>query len=173
MTYFDSLKNASEITDVFFQRPNKYMAALTLAQELLREDSYLPSKDRELVAAYTSYLNGCSYCYGSHREFAASLGADEVDLSIFDSESSAHKLQPILDYVKKLTKSPSSLSQEDKDKVIASGFTEEELKDAIAVCAAFNFFNRIVEGHGIKSNEATYKTSAEMISKHGYDRRYK
>jgi uncharacterized peroxidase-related enzyme len=173
MTYFDSLKDASEITDVFFQRPNKYMVTLTLAQELLREESHLSPKDREVIAAYTSYLNGCEYCYGSHREFAKSLGADEVDMSIFDAKDSAHRLQPILEYVEKLTKAPSSLTQADKDKVISSGFTEEELKDAIGVCAAFNFFNRIVEGHGIKANEATYKSSAEMINKHGYDRRYK
>jgi len=149
MTYFDSLQNATEITDVFLQRPNKYMITLTLAQELLREDSHLSSKDREIIAAYTSYLNGCEYCYGSHKEFAKSLGADEVDLSIFDVNNGSNNLQPILEYVEKLTKSPSSLTQEDKDKVISFGFTEEELKDAIGVCAAFNFFNRIVEGHGI------------------------
>lgn len=171
MTYFDSLKGATEITDVFSERPNKYMVALTLAQEILRETSYLPSVDRELIAAYTSYLNGCEYCYGSHKEFAKSLGADSKDLSIFGGSVETHRLASIFKYVERLTKNPSSVSQKDKDAVIESGFSEEELKDAIAVCAAFNFYNRIVEGHGIKANEKSYAISAEMINKFGYDRR--
>lgn len=172
MSYFNSLENASGITDIFFERPSKYMASLTLAQELLREESHLSPLDREIIAAYTSYLNQCEYCYGSHKEFCKSLGASDEDLSIFESNTVEHRLAPILNYVEKLTKSPSSITQLDKDLVIQSGFTEEELKDAIAVCAIFNFYNRIVEGHGIKANESSYSSSADMINAHGYDRRY-
>ncbi|NDD86110.1 MAG: peroxidase, partial [Actinobacteria bacterium] len=39
-----------------------------------------------------------------------------------------------------------------------------------AVCAAFNLFNRIVEGHGIASHESDVQ-DAKMINTHGYDRR--
>ena len=73
MTYFDSLTAATEITHIFFNRPTKYRHALTLAQEILREPSHLSPVDRELLAAYTSFLNGCEYCYQSHREFSASI----------------------------------------------------------------------------------------------------
>lgn len=170
MSYFTTLQNATGITDVFFERPQKYNGALSLAQELLREPSYLSALDRELIAAYTSYLNECEYCYTSHKEFAKSLGATDEDLAIF-YETTSHRLHPILEYVKKLTKNPSSLTQEDKNKVISLGFTESELKDAIAVCAIFNFYNRIVEGHGIKANDS-YEFAAKRINDHGYDNRY-
>ena len=172
MTYFNSLENATGIVDVFMDRQEKYKYALTLAQEMLREQSHLPTLDRELIAAYTSYLNSCEYCFGSHKEFAISLGANEDDLSIFTFEkNSNHRLGPILDYVRVLTLSPSLLTQEDKDLVIEAGFTEEELKDAIAVSALFNFYNRIVEGHGIEPNE-NYEESTARINSHGYDKRY-
>ena len=171
MPYFESLKNAKGIVDVFMNRPSKYSVALTLAQEILREESHLSPLDRELIAAYTSYLNNCSYCHGSHKEFCISLGATQEDLEIFSDEHN-HRLSPILKFVKVLTISPSFVNQELKDEVINAGFTEEELKDAIAVCAAFNFYNRIVEGHGIEENANTWKQAADMINRFGYDRRY-
>jgi len=167
MSYFDSLEHATGIVDVFLERPNKYAVALTLAQELLREPSHLSPLDRELIATYTSYLNQCDYCYGSHKEFCLSLGATEEDLAFSES----HRLAPLLHYVKALTLNPSSVHRDLKLAVMEK-FSEEELKDAIAVCSAFNFYNRIVAGHGIEANAETWKTASESIQTHGYDRRY-
>lgn len=169
MTHFESIKGARGIRDVFMNRPDKYKQALTLAQELLREPSHLPPLDRELIATYTSFLNGCQYCYGSHKTFCISLGATEEDL---DFSNPQHRLKPLLEYVRTLTLSPNLTYPHLRDDVLKAGFTEEELKDAIAVCAIFNFFNRIVEGHGIEANADTWDASAHFINEHGYDRRY-
>jgi hypothetical protein len=89
---------------------------------------------------------------------------------ILSQEYSDLKLAPVLDYVKKLTLTPSELNLEDVKKVTDAGYSEDELKDAITVCAAFNMFNRIVEGHGVEENSNTWDMSAEMINKYGYDR---
>jgi uncharacterized peroxidase-related enzyme len=170
--FTDLSDNPHGIRAVFQERPNKYMMLLSFAQEILREDSYLSSTDREVIAAYTSKLNNCQYCTESHVAFAVSLDTPQDDLSILDTlDIENHRLSPILKYVKKLTLDPSSISQEDKDSVISAGFSEDELKDAIAVCAAFNLFNRIVEGYGVQPQKS-YEMVAAMIKKHGYDRRY-
>ena len=172
MSHFTSLQKAKSIVDVFMEQPKKYMPSLTLAEEVLREPSALSPQDREFIAAFTSYLNKCKFCYGSHRVFAISIGVDkeEIDKVILEHYT-GHRLRPILDYVKKLTLEPSSLTKFDFDEVVNAGFSEEELKDAIAVCAAFNYFNRIVEGHFISENSETWEASAKMITEHGYDRR--
>ena len=170
---FDSLKQTSTIVDVFMQRPSKYMMLLSFAQEILREDSFLSKQDRELIATFTSNLNGCKFCAGSHKVFALSVGASEEETNAALSDNySGHRLESILDYVKKLTIAPSSITKNDAQKVFDAGFSEDELKDAIAVCAAFNLFNRIVEGHGIQENSDTWLPSAEQINKSGYDQRY-
>lgn len=150
------------------------MVALTLAQEVLREPSALSPQDRELIAAFTSKLNKCEYCFGSHKVFTESINAEPSDIAcvLVDEDYSGHRLETILNYVKKLTLSPASVEQSDLDAVLSAGFSEDELKDAIAVCAAFNFYNRIVEGHGIAENANTWPMAAEMINKAGYDRRY-
>ena len=162
----------SGIGTVFRERPTKYMMLLTHAQEILREPSHLSAADREVIAAYTSKLNGCHYCRGSHTAFAESLGASDADLAMVDSgDFNGHRLEVLLAYVRKLTLAPSTISQSDKEAVHAAGFTEDELKDAIAVCAAFNLFNRIVEGHGIAPHD-DYTADVAMINTHGFDRRY-
>ncbi len=170
---FNSLKETSTIVDVFMQRPSKYMMLLSFAQEILREDSFLSKQDRELIATFTSNLNDCKFCTGSHKVFALSVGASEQEIDIVLSDSYVgHRLESILDYVKKLTVAPSSITKNDAQKVFDAGFSEDELKDAIAVCAAFNLFNRIVEGHGIQENADTWLPSAKQINKSGYDQRY-
>lgn len=160
------------IGTVFRERPTKYMMLLSHAQEILREPAHLSAADREVIAAYTSKLNGCQYCCGSHAAFAASLGASDADLAMVDSgDIDGHRLAALLAYVRKLTLAPSTISHSDKETVHAAGFTEDELKDAIAVCAAFNLFNRIVEGHGIAPHD-DYTADVAMINARGFDRRY-
>ena len=160
------------IGTVFRERPDKYMMLLTHAQEILREPAHLSAADREVIAAFTSKLNGCQYCRGSHAAFAASLGASDADLAMVDSgDIDGHRLAALLAYVRKLTLAPSTISQSDKEAVHAAGFTEDELKDAIAVCAAFNLYNRIVEGHGIAPHD-DYTADVAMINARGFDRRY-
>ena len=157
------------IVSVFQERPQKYMMLLSLAQKLLREESYLSSLHREIIAAYTSKLNGCEYCCGSHTSFAISLGASDEDVLVINGGPiENHLLASLLFYVKKLTLTPNDISENDKQLVHAAGFSEEQLKDAIAVCAAFNFFNRIVEGHGIVP-KINYDKDAQTINKYGYD----
>jgi uncharacterized peroxidase-related enzyme len=172
---FKSLQNAQGIVDVFQERADKYMTSLTLAEQLLREPSHLSSAERELIATFTSNLNKCNYCADSHTAFAESLGVDSKEIQDVVSQNyEGHRLSYVFDYVKKLTLSPSSLTSEDFNLVISSGVTEEELKDAIAVCAAFNYFNRIVEGHFIETHpegSTGFAEVAKMITKYGYDRR--
>ena len=172
MSHFTSLKNAKSIVDIFAEKPKKYMLSLSMAEEFLREPSALSPAERETIAALTSKLNGCNFCKDSHIEFALSVDADSNELKdVLEGNYASHRLAYVYDYVTKLTLSPSSLTKEDFDKVINSGIDEEELKDAIAVCAAFNYFNRIVEGHFIETNPEGFAQDAQMIKQFGYDRR--
>ena len=172
---FTSLKTAQSIVDIFQENPNKYMPSLVLAQQILREPAHLSPAERELIATFTSNLNKCAYCADSHTAFAESLGIDVEELEdVLNQNYEGHRLSFVFDYVKKLTLNPSSLTPNDFNLVIDSGITEEELKDAIAVCAAFNYFNRIVEGHFLPTHPEGSKGFAQIaniITEHGYDRR--
>lgn len=167
----NSIPSGNTIVNIFMQNPERYMMLLSFAQNILRKDSFLNVSERETIAAFTSSLNKCKFCTGSHRVFAISVGANESELDkILNQDYLDMKIAPILDYVKKLTLTPSELTREDVKKVYDGGYSEDELKDAIAICAAFNMFNRLVEGHGIEENSHTWLSSAEDINMFGYDR---
>lgn len=173
MSFFKSFKNSKGIRDLFKNDSHKGKPIMTWAQEILREPSALSPSDRELIAAFTSSLNHCDYCCGSHSAFAESLGIEKEILNkVIAQDYKNMKLAPILDYVLKLTLFPEVLRQVDFDLVIRAGFTEEELHDAILVCATFNMFNRIVEGHRLLANEDSWPEATDRINAIGYDGRY-
>lgn len=173
MTYFKNIQDANGIGMVFAKRNNLYKNILPFVQDILREPSYLDPGSRELIAAYVSSLNSCEFCKGSHAVFTHSLGVSlETIENVLEENYDNMKFKPIFEFVKKLTLEPSKINQHDVSLVLDAGFKEEELQDAIAVCAAFNMFNRIVSGHGIEENKDQWRPASERIKNVGYDARY-
>ena len=85
-----------------------------------------------------------------------------------DAASVSSKLKPILHYVRKLTQTPSRMIQADAQAVFDAGWDERALHDAIMVRAMFNFYNRVIEGHGVKGNDALYKDRGPRLQRGGY-----
>ncbi|NCQ22673.1 MAG: peroxidase-related enzyme [Sphingomonadales bacterium] len=156
MPVFPSIEGEPALDKVFKRFPHTVMPLLEYHDRLLRDRSPLTVAERELIAAYVSGINACTYCHGAHVVAARAFGidADVFEGLMADLESSAidEKLKPLLAYVGKLTRTPAMMAQADADRVYAAGWDEQALFDAVSVCALFNFMNRIVEGSGIKSN---------------------
>lgn len=153
---FPSLPEQPQLADVFRRFPHTAPPLLDYHDRLLRDPSPLTVGQRELIAAYVSGLNACTYCHGAHVLAASSFGIDEGLfeglIADIDSSSVEERMKPILAYVGKLTRSPSRMVAADAQAVYDAGWDEQSLFDAISVCALFNFMNRIVEGAGIKDN---------------------
>ncbi|MEO0341247.1 MAG: carboxymuconolactone decarboxylase family protein, partial [Bacteroidota bacterium] len=142
------------------------------SQEIMRGKSTFSSAQKELFAAYVSGLNACSFCYGSHAEVAKNFGisTNTIEALIADIDTapiSAHQ-KPLFHYLKKLTKTPSKLIQQDADAVFAAGWSEQDLQDLILIGCLFNFYNRLLDGHGIKGNQSIYTFGADHLHKKGY-----
>lgn len=156
MSVFPSIEGEPGLDKVFRRFPYTVMPLLEYHDRLLRDSSPLTVAERELIAAYVSGINSCTYCHGAHVVAARAFGVDSAlfDGLMEDLETSAinGKLKPILAYVGKLTRTPSMMTEADADRVYAAGWDEQALFDAVSVCALFNFMNRIIEGSGIKAN---------------------
>ena len=136
-------------------------------------DCNLTHKERELLAAFTSSANNCTYCYNTHKSTAETFGVEEGLLELIsvdiDSSPVADKLKPLLHYVKKLTITPSQMVQEDVEQILAAGWDENDLHYVVMVCALFNFFNRLIEGYGVK-NVMNYRINhGKELAEHGYN----
>lgn len=165
MPRFPSLTEQPHLADVFKRFPRGMMPLMEFHDVVLRGDSPFSAAERELIAAYTSGLNACNFCFGSHQIIAEIHG---IEPQVFDKLINApaeagleDKWLPLLDYVKKLTEAPARLTDADADAVYAAGWSEEALFDAITVCALFNFMNRIVEGSGVVHTEESRAVSRE------------
>lgn len=128
--------------------------------------------ERELIAAYVSGLNACNYCYGVHQVTAEQFGIDEAALTgLLTDLSTAEvddRVRPLLSYLGKLTRDPSKVSPVDARAVLAAGWDERALHDAVSVCALFNFMNRFVNGLGITADDDYSAVSGTRLADHGY-----
>lgn len=139
------------------------------AQRLMRGPLPFTLGERELIAANVSGVNACRYCHGSHSLVARGFGIDEgvcknlmddIDLAPVDPS-----LKPILCYVRKLTETPSRMTETDVDAVYDAGWTDEALLHAVAVSAYFNNMHRLVEGTGIVGTASRQPSGGSVRSR--------
>ena len=172
MTFLRSLPDDAKLVDVFRAFPEPSLPLLDYHQVLLRGSSPLSEGQRELIAAFVSGLNACSYCHGVHGVAARELGvAEEVLVAALDDLDTApveEAMKPLLRYVRKLTETPSRMTPADAEAVYAAGWDERALHDAVAVCGLFNLMNRLVEGLGISGDDDWFRFSGRRLVDLGY-----
>ncbi|MEV6627729.1 peroxidase-related enzyme [Amycolatopsis sp. NPDC051106] len=173
MSYLRSLPAETTLLQVFKANRDPARHLLDLHEVLMRgESSPFTPGERELIAAYVSGVNSCDYCHGIHTVTAEAFGVPEGLLAAavadLDSAPVDDKLRPVLAYVGKLTRTPSRMTEDDAEAVFAAGWDERALHDAVLVCALFNFMNRMVEGLGIRADEAYATTSGLRLKEGGY-----
>lgn len=72
-------------------------------------------------------------------------------------------------FLEKMNRQSNELRKEDVQEVVAAGWTEEAIYDAITVCALFNFYNKWVDAAGVSDMPAAaYTASGERLAAFGY-----
>lgn len=172
MPFFKHLDEYSDITDVTFNDRKRLGPMDKVSQRIMRGKSPFSSAEKEMMAAYVSGLNACQFCHGSHKAVAENFGISgeliESLMEDINGSSIDEKLKPVFHYLKKLTQIPSKLVQADADRVFQAGWSEQALYDAILIGCLFNFYNRLLDGHGIKGNAHIYQFGGQHLQKNGY-----
>lgn len=172
MSYLKTLPNTAVLLDVFKAFPDTSAALLGYHEAIMRGPSPLSVGDRELIAAFVSGVNACHYCHGVHeataRRFGLAAGTLERLLADVSTAPVHERIKPVLLYVRKLTTDPSRVTSDDADSVFAAGWDDRALHDAVAVCALFNFMNRLVAGLGIDADSTYFDLAAGRLHATGY-----
>jgi uncharacterized peroxidase-related enzyme len=172
MAYLPSLPEDAVLLDVFRAYPEAARPLLAYHQALLRGPSPLSVAERELIAAFVSGLNACGYCHGVHTATAQAFGIGEETLTALLTDVSSagvpEQMKPLLRYVGKLTRTPAKVTPADAEAVLAAGWEEQALHDAVAVCGLFNMMNRLVDGLGITAGEDYFRVAAGRLAGAGY-----
>jgi uncharacterized peroxidase-related enzyme len=171
MSFLESFPENATQSELFKRWPELAEPLGMLAQRLLREGPFT-HKQAELIFAFVSGVNACQYCHNIHSRTAELFGVeaglfesllDDIDLADIDK-----KMKPLLKYVRKLTETPAKMIQADADAVLAAGWSETEFQYAVSICAAANYFNRVLEGHGIKGDPALWQQRGQLLAENDY-----
>ncbi len=172
MTYLPSLPENATLLHLFKRFPDAARALLPNSHFVMRGPSPLSPGERELIAAYVSALNACDYCYGGHASVAEAFGLDagviEKLVGDIDGAPVEDRLKPLFRYVKKLSETPSRMSEADARAVYDAGWDEEGLFSVVQVCCIFNYMNRLVEGLGLVASETQAQMTGELLHDEGY-----
>ncbi|TDW92770.1 AhpD family alkylhydroperoxidase [Kribbella pratensis] len=164
------LPDAAKLT---FYRSDFYgNPAKEFTHEALRGPSDWSVGDRELMAAYVSKLNQSAFCVGAHTATAslAYQDGERVAAILDDLESAAidEPLRATLRMLGKLIRN-GRVDADDLREVLAAGVSPQQVKDALAVCAAFNTTSRLADAFGFELlTPKGYEAGAKYLLKRGY-----
>ena len=72
-------------------------------------------------------------------------------------------------FIERMNRESSTLQKDDVDAVVAAGWSEEAVYDAITVCALFNFYNKWIDATGVSDmSPEAYEASGERLAGRGY-----
>ena len=172
-----SQESGREVCDIWYlfaYRPAMTQHLQNFTQEVMRGESPLSVGLRELIAAYTSYLNECEFCTKAHAAVAAELlGSEElVWAALRDPEQADLKDEEkaLLRFVRQITKDLSGISEKDVQAVRDAGWSDEAIFYAITVCALFNLYNRWVGASGVHAiSDEGHRFYGRSMALRGYD----
>ena len=146
-----------------------------LANLMLRTNEGLSMAEREMIAAYVSYLNDCFYCQQSHGAIAVCyLNGDEALVAQvkkdYEHADISDKLKALLSIAGSVQKGGKYVTEAQIEKAKQEGATDRDIHDTVLIAAMFCMFNRYVDG--LASNTPTdlssYPLRAKQVATHGY-----
>ncbi|NKZ03015.1 carboxymuconolactone decarboxylase family protein [Actinomadura latina] len=156
-----------------FYRPDFYGArAKEFTHEAMRGPSDCSVGDRELMAAYVSKVNGSAFCIGAHTATASQAYQDgplvEAVLADLEEAPIGEPLRATLRMLGKLTRD-GKVGADDMRDVLAAGASPQQVRDALAVCAAFNVTDRLADAFGFELlSPEGFDAGAKYLLKRGY-----
>ena len=163
------------IRGLFRFRPETAVPLNSLVEVLLRGSGTLSPGERELIAAYVSSLNECTYCYSSHAAYAAAQlpeGQALVDQVRIDADTApvSAKLRALLAIAAAVQAGGKQVTDELVAAARAEGADDVEIHDTVLIAAAFCMFNRYVDGlaTSLPDDPAFYSERAKRIVADGY-----
>jgi alkylhydroperoxidase/carboxymuconolactone decarboxylase family protein YurZ len=159
-----------------------------MAQELLRRPSTLEQWERELIFTFTCKLNGCNFCYGSHRSCTIEKLKDGTSMdswypqevvdqvcesNYFDRGNNwrvlTRKMQALLPIAEATQKGGRNVTKELVEEAKFVGATDQEIHDTVAIAAMACFCNRYVDGLAtVCPDAAGLEKGGKSIAKYGY-----
>ncbi|WP_326559794.1 carboxymuconolactone decarboxylase family protein [Micromonospora sp. NBC_01796] len=163
------------IRGLFRFRPETALPLNGLVEVLLCGPGTLSRGERELIAAYVSALNECTYCYSAHAAYAAAQLDEGMELveqvrADIDGAPVSAKLRALLRIAAAVQNTGRAVTDDLVKAARAEDATDQEIHDTVLIAAAFCMFNRYVDGlaTALPDDPDFYTDRAKKIVAGGY-----
>ncbi|MFF4214503.1 carboxymuconolactone decarboxylase family protein [Streptomyces sp. NPDC001796] len=132
-------------------------------------EGVLPRQTRELICAWTSKVNQCPYCVGTHSFFLQVFGGSEELASALGAAETPEDLpldertKVLLRLLGKLCREPYKITDADWQQALDAGWSTDELLEAFFTTALFNFITRMVDGLGLGTSVTASRISQQDV----------
>ncbi len=153
--------NVDNIMMAHSLRPHSMEGHMTIYKNILHHTgNKTPKWFLEACGVYVSHLNGCHYCFEHHYSGMTRLLGDDSRSTVIrqsflnDTPSEAFSDQhlQVMNYVRKLTVSPTEVIEADVKALRESGLDDGEILEINQVVSYFNYANRMVVGLGVNTD---------------------
>lgn len=127
----------------------------------------LPRQTKELISAWSSKVNGCTYCVGTHNWFLQQFGGSKELADAIQSSGEPAQLPVdektlrLLELVTKVGRAAYKITDADWERAAEAGWSDEELLDAVFNAALFAFITRLVDATGLGSSVQSSRVSRQ------------
>jgi uncharacterized peroxidase-related enzyme len=134
----------------------KLEAFVAMYNDLMLGDSGVSKLEREMIAVAVSSQNRCYYCLAAHgaavRQYSGNPLLGEHLVMNYRVARLSKRHRAMLDFAVKLTASPWSVEEGDRERLRRVGFTDRDIWDISAVAGFFNMSNRVASATDMRPN---------------------
>jgi uncharacterized peroxidase-related enzyme len=129
---------------------------VAMYNDLMLGDSGLSKLEREMIAVAVSSQNRCYYCLTAHgaavRQYSSNPLLGEHLVMNYRVARLNKRQRAMLDFAVKLTASPWSVEEGDRERLRRVGFSDRDIWDISAVAGFFNMSNRVASATDMRPN---------------------
>jgi uncharacterized peroxidase-related enzyme len=165
---FDDVARTSLYRPSFFGR-----AWLRFARGVMRGPSDWSPGERELLAAFASWLNRCPFCVAVHTRTAALGLVRPVEISTLErwraDPSLDARIRGAFGLLEKRATDPSRLGPADLAELRAAGVSDDAIDDVLSIAFMFDLINRLANVFGYTTvDDAGSTQAAKFLHRFGY-----
>ena len=129
---------------------------VAMYNDLMLGESGLSKLEREMIAVAVSSQNRCHYCLTAHgaavRQYSRDPLLGEHMVMNYRVARLSKRQRAMLDFAVKLTASPWSVEEADRERLRRGGFSDRDIWDISAVAGFFNMSNRVASATDMRPN---------------------
>jgi uncharacterized peroxidase-related enzyme len=141
---------------VLARRPDEFRAFFAYYDALMLREGGLSKAEKEMIVVVTSAANQCPYCVVAHGALVRLFAKDPLlgdQLAVNYRQAGLDPRQrAMLDAALKLASAPQTFGEDDIQRLLAQGFSREDVWDIGAITGLFALSNRLAHLSDMRPN---------------------